>query len=317
MFFNDSLIEEEKAINNLCSENNSMETINFSIHENNIDNDFQNSRKINYDMALNPNMTLTDKFSDLFPVINSFPLFLIDEQFKENKSIGEKSDSTYFLNNVNEKQNLLFKIKEYKKRGRNSKCLNSVAHNNKTFDNCHRKIQVHFLRFFINISNDVLKAKKRNEDEDINFRNFSYEETQIIKFDSFNIFKNSKIKDIINKMKISPKFTKSEDNVNKEILKKIYQSSHSSQWLNNFFNMNVLTLFRYYYNETKPLNIFKFEGEEINLSKNTKSFYYLLKKYDIIKIELIDALKRAYFNENYENKNKKGKSLFSSTKVEQ
>lgn len=201
MFFNDSLIEEEKAINNLCSENNSMETINFSIHENNIDNDFQNSKKINYDMALNPNMTLTDKFSDLFPVI--------------------KSDSTYFLNNVNEKQNLLFKIKEYKKRGRNSKCLNSVAHNNKTFDNCHRKIQVHFLRFFINISNDVLKAKKRNEDEDINFRNFSYEETQIIKFDSFNIFKNSKIKDIIIKMKISPKFTKSEDNVNKEILKKI------------------------------------------------------------------------------------------------
>ena len=118
-------------------------------------------------------------------------------------------------------------------------------------------------------------------------------------------------------MKISPKFTKSEDNVNKEILKKIYQSSHSSQWLNNFFNMNVLTLFRYYYNETKPLNIFKFEGEEINLSKNTKSFYYLLKKYDIIKIELNDALKRAYFNENYENKNKKAKSLFSSTKVEQ
>ena len=74
MFFNDSLIEEEKAINNLCSENNSMETINFSIHENNIDNDFQNSKKINYDMALNPNMTLTDKFSDLFPVINQIVL---------------------------------------------------------------------------------------------------------------------------------------------------------------------------------------------------------------------------------------------------
>ena len=70
-------------------------------------------------MALNPNMTLANKFSNLFPVINSFPLFLIDEQFKENKSIGEKSDSTYFLNNVNEKQKLLFKIKEYKKRGRN------------------------------------------------------------------------------------------------------------------------------------------------------------------------------------------------------
>ena len=71
MFFNDSLIEEEKAINNLFSENNSMETINFSIHENNIDNDFSNFQKINYDMALNPNMTLANKFSNLFPVIKS------------------------------------------------------------------------------------------------------------------------------------------------------------------------------------------------------------------------------------------------------
>ena len=205
---------------------------------------------------------------------------------------------------------MLFKIKKFKKRGRYPKGLIKKAHNNKTFDNLQRKIHVHFLSFVINISNDVLKPELKSKD--INFKKFSYEQKQVITYDFFNNIKKSTIKELILLMKISPKYSNYEDDINKKTIKRVCLLS---QWINNFFNINILELFKYYYNRERPLNKFEFEGEEINLSKSTKSFYYFLKKYDTIQKELIDTLKRAYFNVNLKSMDRCERSLLSSSKV--
>ena len=204
---------------------------------------------------------------------------------------------------------MLFKIKKFKKRGRYPKVLIKKAHNNKTFDNLQRKIHVHFLSFVINISNDVLKPELKSKD--INFNKFSYEQKQVITYDFFNNIKKSTIKELILLMKISPKYSNYEDDINKKTIKRVCLLS---QWINNFFNINILKLFNIIIIE-RGLWINLNLGEEINLSKSTKSFYYFLKKYDTIQKELIDTLKRAYFNVNLKSMDRCERSLLSSSKV--
>ena len=289
--------EEEKGITNLSLDNNYINSLNISINKNPFEIAFPNNKNRNQEI------TLSDKSDDIFQIINSFPFFTIDYQLKDKI---KKNDN--FFNKENQK--LLFKIKKFKKRGRYPKGLIKKAHNNKTFDNLQRKIHVHFLSFVINISNDVLKSELKSKE--INFKKFSYEQKQVITYDFFNNIKKSTIKELILLMKISPKYSNYEDDINKKTIKRVCLLS---QWINNFFNINILELFKYYYNRERPLNKFEFEGEEINLSKSTKSFYYFLKKYDTIQKELIDTLKRAYFNVNLKSMDRCERSLLSSSKV--
>ena len=289
--------EEEKGITNLSLDNNYINSLNISINKNPFEIAFPNNKNRNQEI------TLSDKSDDIFQIIKSFPFFTIDYQLKDKI---KKNDN--FFNKENQK--LLFKIKKFKKRGRYPKGLIKKAHNNKTFDNLQRKIHVHFLSFVINISNDVLKSELKSKE--INFKKFSYEQKQVITYDFFNNIKKSTIKELILLMKISPKYSNYEDDINKKTIKRVCLLS---QWINNFFNINILELFKYYYNRERPLNKFEFEGEEINLSKSTKSFYYLLKKYDTIQKELIDTLKRAYFNVNLKSMDRCERSLLSSSKV--
>ena len=55
-------------------------------------------------------------------------------------------------------------------------------------------------------------------------------------------------------------------------------SKFEGTWLDKLFEMNYLELFKYYYNNGKPLNKIVFENKGIILSSKTKSFYYLLEK---------------------------------------
>ena len=66
--------------------------------------------------------------------------------------------------------------------------------------------------------------------------------------------------------------------------------------------MNHLKLFNYYYNKGQPLDKIVFENEEIILSEETKSFYYLLDKYKYLRQNLINTVENVYFEgkENYE-----------------
>ena len=80
---------------------------------------------------------------------------------------------------------------------------------------------------------------------------------------------------------------------NSQLLNKV---SQENPWLIKFFNMKYLELFKYYYNNLEPLEKIIVDGKIITLSKKTKSFYYLLLKYEDIKLELIDTARSAYFN---------------------
>ena len=66
------------------------------------------------------------------------------------------------------------------------------------------------------------------------------------------------------------------------------------------FSMNYLEMFKYYYNDEKPLKKLVFEGKEIVLSSKTKSFSYFLDKYANLTEKIIDTTKIVYFSdENY------------------
>ena len=70
-------------------------------------------------------------------------------------------------------------------------------------------------------------------------------------------------------------------NVNKNIYKKICQLS---PFIQEFLQMNYLDLFKQYYNNKSKL--FEVNGKNIPISGKTKTFYDLLKKYDIYKKRL-------------------------------
>ena len=61
--------------------------------------------------------------------------------------------------------------------------------------------------------------------------------------------------------------------------------------------MNFLQLFKYYYNDEKPLNKIYFKEREIFLSPKTKTFYCLLEKNKNLKNEIIEVAKRCYLEE--------------------
>jgi len=79
--------------------------------------------------------------------------------------------------------------------------------------------------------------------------------------------------------------------------------------------MNYLDFFLIYYNNNEPLKQFKIDGKIIQLSKETKSFYYLIQKYkkdkkyfdEIIKMDYLDKIELT--NESEYNKDLKELNL--------
>lgn len=197
-------------------------------------------------------------------------LFLIPE--REMKEII--IDNQFKNGNIKNKK---FTIKKYSKK----------KHDSSSFDNLLTKIQVHFFSFIINIANDALLTEKKN----YNFKQIAYREKKSMNHILFEEFKNNSIKYIIKK-NISPKFKYLSSNYNEKLLNKICSLSN---WLNEFFEMNYLKLFNFYYNNQKSLTKILFKEKEIVLSKTTKSFYDLLEKNLKDKNELINVVKSTYF----------------------
>jgi len=185
------------------------------------------------------------------------------------------------------------------KRGRGPKpkneCLKMKRHRhlNTHYDNLQIKIQVHFINFIINLSNDVLFSIFRLNKK-YNFKDIDHSFKIDVSRKNFDYLKSSKIKDILAK-KISIKYTKYNENNNEEVLNEVCQKS---AWLNDFFNLNYLDVFKCYYNDQNQMDQISFCGQVITLSKKTKNktFYELLIKNENIKKELINAVKNAYFN---------------------
>ena len=166
-------------------------------------------------------------------------------------------------------------------------------HLNTHFDNLQIKIQVHFISFIINLSNDFLFSVFK-ENKKYNFKDIDHTFKIDVSRRNSEFLKSSKIKDVL-EIDISKKYTKYEKNINRQL---IYEVCKKSTWLNDFFNLNYLDLFKCYYNDQKQMDQISFCDKVITLSKKTqnKTFYELLKKNKNINKELINAVKNAYFN---------------------
>ena len=193
------------------------------------------------------------------------------------------------------RKNRLFKIEKNKKRGRKS-MKKKKFHLKSDFDNVLTKIQIHFLNFLINVSNDVLKATLTKNN--LHFKHINYKFKKQITYEHIKYLKTVPIKVLLEK-DISSKYRKYSKDFNSKILQQVIPSS---KWLEEFFNMKYLSLFRIYYNNCKPLKQINFNGKNINLSLNTKSFFNLLKKNRIklMRTKIISTAQDAYFD-GYKN----------------
>lgn len=167
-------------------------------------------------------------------------------------------------------------------------------HLNTHFDNLQIKIQVHFINFLINLSNDFVFSIFKNKKK-YNFKDIDHSFKIDVSRKNSEFLKSSSIKDVL-RIKISKKYKQYEENSNEQLLKEVCEKS---AWLNNFFNLNYLEVFKcFYYNDQNQMDKISFCGQVISLSEKTqkKTFYELLIKNKNIKKELINAVKNAYFN---------------------
>ena len=247
---------------------------------------------------------------DVLKISDSSTNLILDQE-KENSDFFPLFDFFFYQENNLDKC-LIFHNKELKeninrnnlgkkflrinksKRGRKTFSENQKrVHGNNTFDNIERKIQVHFLTFLINFSNDALKTEYKYSN--YSFKQINYKDKTTINQVYTSFLKRSSIKDIL-KFEISDKYKRYNKNSNKELLEKVISSS---TWLSNLFNMKYLKLFNYYYyNKEEPLKKIIFENKEIILSPKTKSFYELLERDKNKKLrgKIIETVKLVYFN---------------------
>ena len=238
-----------------------------------------------------------------YPFINRCPFIYVSEN-DENFLFNPNYNMTEYIDEFRNKECPLLPIEKPKfsvlfKQGRGPKPRNGFLemkrsrHLNTHFDNLQIKIQVNYINFIINISNDVLFSIFK-EKRHYNIKDIDHEFKIDVSRRNFDFLKSSKIKDVLGK-NISNKYKAYKKNFNKELLDEVCQKS---PLLNDFFNLNYLDLFRCYYNGQKQIDKISFCEQIITLSKKTqkKTFYELLLKNKNIKKELINAVKNVYFN---------------------
>ena len=191
----------------------------------------------------------------------------VSTENSKNNSIDEPRTPDIYFNVSNDKKT---------KRGRSAKNKNGKkeVHDNTKFDNLIRKIKVHFSKFIIDFSNSALKEEYKCCKAE--FKYINNENKINVKSSYLSDLKKSTIKDLL-KMDISTKCKAHKKSHNRDLLEKI---EGSSPFLSELFEMNYLELFRYYYNDKKPLKEIVYKNIDINLSGNEKckSFSYLLDK---------------------------------------
>lgn len=213
-----------------------------------------------------------------------------DERRKKKKKKIEESLEKKENNNINKKRERENKNK--KKRGIQRQTKKKKEHTGTDFDNMLVKIQNHYLSFLINFSNDVSATVLGDEYKD-SFKNIAHASKINIKYRYFNEIKSKQIQDFL-KLDISKKYTNYKKDSNRESLDALCKKS---KWLkNNYFEMNFLDLFNYYYNHGNILETVNIEGINVTLSDKTKTFYHLKDNNKDQEVYLLNVLKSVYFN---------------------
>ena len=163
-------------------------------------------------------------------------------------------------------------------------------HSGSDDDNVLRKIQVNYLSFLINFSNDLIKALT---DEKVPFfKQLDYKQKKIVNHKYIEALKNKTIGEIL-KIDITPKIKNSEKSANKYIYHYVLKAIPE---IDKFFKMNYLSFFKEYYDNTN--DIFKFNGKIIPLSEKTKekTFNYFKNNYHSIIEKIKYVCINYYFN---------------------
>ena len=292
----------EKPLDDSESEGNNSFYSSFSQNQENIsldDNYLPYCRLYDTKSTLNGELPNNlDLFNNTFKIVPPSP----EEYYMNNEDENKKGIQLYHKDKINEKKkNIQFRSYKNGKinRGRIPKKISNKIHKKTAFDNLQRKIQVSFISFIINFSNDVLNfyyGEKKNKKY---FKDISHKIKKEINFKSCEKFKKSTIKDIL-QFDISSKYKKYKNscpetiNDNQELLNEIFNESESKS-LNKYFNMKYLELFKYYYNKAKHFKSIKLDGKIITLSSKTKTFYDLLQKNKDVEAKLIETASSVYF----------------------
>ena len=185
------------------------------------------------------------------------------------KSIGNKSTG---LSEINDKKVKFLTFKRCLAKNSKPENTNNRVHSWDDPDNIKRILQVHYLTFLIDFANDITKGVLFNEENNIKFFQIEYEIKK--KLSNHKIFIGLKYKDIF-ELSLSPK---NNGNINR------YGNNHKtylfvckkSSLLEEFFEKSYLEIFKDYYFQDK--RIINFNGLEILLSEETKTFNDLLNK---------------------------------------
>ena len=246
------------------------------------------------------NNTLSDDISSIYSNID----ILYDSSFLSDFNLMDISGTNEKENN-NKKD--LFKTEQLKrKRGRKiNKESKKATHSALFKDNIKRKIQVHFLTFLVSLINDIISTFPF---KGISLKDLAYNMKAKISEMYFEKLKKSSIKELIENINISSKFKNYEENMNKEVIKKLIE--YDFDYFSKLFEEDYLFFFRLYYNDEKPLNKLSLFGKTIEFSKKTESFYILIKNQEDkeLKKAIIEGAKKYFIDDinNIESDGEKG-----------
>ena len=183
---------------------------------------------------LKPNSSNTDKREN-------------DDSLLFIKSTGINKDRPYFKTEM-------LKQKRGKKRNKESK---KAVHTSSNIDNIIVKVQTYFLNFMISFLNDCVLALYKNQK--YTFLKLDRAEKLKVSKEQMNKIKNSSIKDLLEEVKISKKYKQYNEDTNKKNLDTLIKEP----WFQKIFDMKILDLFVYYYNNEQPLKEITLFGKKV------------------------------------------------------
>ena len=265
----------------------------------NIENPLPKNETINKEKDIgNDSESKENKFeSPSISTINSSKV-----QINQNKNDSSTIKFIVAKNNFDEKSEMKFKFIN-KKRGRKSSKKGKREHSAFDQDNIIRKIQVHYISFIIDFTNDVIQ-NILIDNKDLIFKSINYEFKKIVNHSYLEKLNFLNIGDIL-KLKISPKIKKFNENINELIFNRL---CNMNAFFKKFFETSYLDMFnKYYYQNEREVDI---DGTKIKLSGRSKLFIDLLAKNK----ESADKIKEIA-EEYFVNKRKNPSQIFLIKKI--